>query len=597
MTADDWALIPGLEALSSSAGGWWALVAGLAVAVGVFAVVRIVGAKRDRALALAGLMTEQLRRANARLEARVAIRTRALAETNRRLRAEIAEREGAERARARALEQERAARAEAEAASRAKDEFLAVLSHELRTPLNAIQGWAHILERDGLETGTVQRGAAVIQRNVGAQERLIENLLDSAHLAAGEIELASRPVRLAGIVDDAVARLAPVAAEKGVALRAEVAGIARDAVVMGDPARLDQVVWHLISNGLKFTPPGGAVHVRLERSDGVVRLCVTDTGEGIAAEFLPHVFAPFRQADASSRRRAGGLGVGLSLVKSLVELHGGAIAATSAGPGRGTSFVLTLPDTEAPASSPAARCEAESREAARGQLAGCTLLVIDDHVDTLEAMQAVLELEGARVQVARSVTEALDRLSDGREPPDVILCDIELPGEDGYAFLEKLRAREARADADARPIPVAAVTAYAGERHRERALAAGFFAHIVKPIGAARLVAAVRPVCHARASRAGTRIANGAGKEDSSMKRKVHGEGNYEAAREYDEQLKRHIDSADTEAEARRAAPRDEAEAEALKRAETKGKRRLKEEDPALRAGAKRPDQGARHQK
>ncbi len=496
---------------------WWLLAGGLALSLLVFAISHVLVSTRDRALALAGIMTEQWRRANEHLENRVASRTRELAEANRRMQAHIAERELAGRERVRALAQEEAARKDAEAANRTKDEFQVVLSHELRTPLNAIQGWAHILGQDAVAPEAVRRGAAAIKRNVAAQQRLIESLLDSSRMAVGQIRLEVHRVRLADVAAEVVAGQQSAAAAKGVTLRCDVAASVCNAEVMGDPRRLAQIVGNLVSNALKFTPPGGAIGVHLDRSEDRLRLTMADTGTGISSEFLPHVFDPFRQADSSSRRRAGGLGLGLALVKQLVELHGGTIEATSPGTDRGTTLVVLLPEAAAARQNDDANRDAmasvvedgppppgELRRDARetGALAGCALLVVDDHADTLEVMRAVLERQGARVTTASTVPEALEQLQRrlARDPPSVILCDIELPGEDGYALLEQLRSLETRADTPTgRPIPVLAVTAYAGERHRNRALAAGFDAHVTKPVDPRRLVGAI----HAAWRRAG----------------------------------------------------------------------------------------------
>jgi len=471
---------------------WWVLAVGLALGALVFGIARILVDRRDRALALSGLMTEQLRRANERLEGRVAARTRALDEANAQLRAEVAERTRAERERARALAQERHARGEAEAASRAKDEFLAVLSHELRTPLNAIQGWSHILAQEGVDAGTVRHGTEIIRRNVHLQTRLIEDLLDSARIASGKLRLETRAVRFADLVAEVVDNLRPSAASKGVRLEASIG--AQHAQVAGDPPRLQQVVWNLLANALKFTPPGGGIDVRLEEAGSGLRLAVSDTGSGVAPELLPYVFDRFRQADSSSRRSAGGLGLGLALVKELVELHGGTVDVASPGAGRGTTFTVTLPVR--PVGDPDAGCGRAGTGAASGdaarRLAGLALLAVDDHADSLEFLRAALEQAGAAVATAASARAALARIGEGMRP-DAVLCDIELPDEDGYAFLAGLRALEAaRGVPSAAAIPVLAVTAYAGSGHRARALAAGFAAHVAKPIDAAALVETIR---------------------------------------------------------------------------------------------------------
>jgi signal transduction histidine kinase/CheY-like chemotaxis protein len=476
---------------------WWVLGGVAVIGLLMLAIVRVLLTNRDRALALAGAMTEPLRRANERLETRVAERTRELAAANGRLLAEAAKRRDVESSRRRALAREQEARAEAEAANRAKDEFMATLSHELRTPLNAIQSWAQVLEQD-VRPQTVRRGAAAIKRNVENQTRLIDDLLESARVSAGKMRLEQHSVALGELVASVTGDLQPTASEQGV--RIHTAIVTPDARVSGDSNRLRQIAWNLLSNAIKFTPAGGTIDVGLARREGCVRFSVTDTGEGIEPAFLPHVFAPFRQADGSSRRRQGGLGLGLALVKKMVELHGGAIEVASAGRGHGTTFVVSLPE-EVDAGSPRPDQRPATAQRPAERLADCAILAVEDHADALDALTAVLKIEGARVAAADSSRTALSFLErvSAAEAPDVILCDIALPDEDGYAFLEELRALEKRRGvAEADRIPVIAVTAYAQREHRERTLAAGFAAHVPKPVDTNLLVEAVGRACSGR---------------------------------------------------------------------------------------------------
>jgi signal transduction histidine kinase len=439
----------------------------------VFGMLWALARTRDRAVSLAADMTE----------------------ANRRLSEGIVERERAERERADALARERRAREEAEAASQAKDEFLAIVSHELRTPLNAIQGWVHILrQNEPVGRETVERATAVIQRNVEAQVKLVDDLLDTARIGSGKLKLDMRPVRLAEVIRAAVDGVRPAADAKQIDLRTRLA--AAEAEVTGDAQRLQQIVWNLLTNAVKFTPKGGAIEVRLERADARARITVTDSGEGIAPDFLPFVFEPFRQADSSSRRRYGGLGLGLALVKHLAELHGGSVAAASRGMGAGAAFTFELPirpQRVAPASVP--RTIGAERAATRGaRLEGLRVLAIDDQADARELIAVILEREGARVHAVGSAAAATAYLGGAMSGsrPDVILCDIELPDEDGYAFLATLRRmEEARGVPREARIPAIALTAYARAEDRERARVAGFAAHVAKPVDPDRLIALI----------------------------------------------------------------------------------------------------------
>jgi signal transduction histidine kinase/ActR/RegA family two-component response regulator len=377
---------------------------------------------------------------------------------------------------ARALEREREARAHAEAASRAKDQFLATLSHELRTPLNAILGWAGLL-REAADPERVARGLAVVERNGRALAQLVSDLLDMSRLAAGDMEVVREDVDLLSAVDEAVESVRPAARAKGVSLtRAAGPELPR---VHGDRARLRQVAWNLLSNAVKFTPSGGAIDVRLGIEEGRAVLEVADTGIGMTPEVLSAVFDPFVQADASPARRHGGLGLGLAICRELVELHGGTIGADSEGPGRGTTFRVSLP--AAPRVAPVAPGPAGSRP----DLRGARVLVVDDEDDSRDLLLQLLASWGAQPTGAASAREALEAIA--RERPDLVVSDIAMPGEDGLAFIRDLRRSEAKSAE--RRVPVAALTAFARADDRDRTLAAGFDAHLAKPVEPAALLA------------------------------------------------------------------------------------------------------------
>jgi PAS domain S-box-containing protein len=402
---------------------------------------------------------------------------------------DITERKQAEEERAELLARERRARAEAEAANRAKDEFLATLSHELRTPLNAILGWASILAAGKRDSATLARAAETIARNARAQAELIDDLLDVSRIITGRLRLDTRAVNLLPVIEAALDAVAPAAEAKRIRLEAVLDPEAGS--VAGDPARLQQVVWNLLSNGVKFTPPGGRVEVRLERLDSQVEIRVSDSGEGIRPEFLPHVFDRFRQADSSTTRTHGGLGLGLAIVRHLVELHGGTVHADSAGEGQGSTFAVRLPVRSAAPRlrdaerRPAAAAGEGTRPPAIG-LTGLRVLVVDDDADARVLLSAALEDHGAQVTAVGSTAEAVSVLD--RVEPHVLLADIAMPGEDGYALIRRVRTREA---GRGRRLPAAALTAYAGAEDRERALAAGFDRHVRKPVEARELATIV----------------------------------------------------------------------------------------------------------
>ncbi|MEX2146157.1 MAG: ATP-binding protein [Candidatus Rokuibacteriota bacterium] len=387
----------------------------------------------------------------------------------------------------RLYEKEQRARTEAEAANRSKDEFLATLSHELRTPLNAVLGWARMLRRGQLEPGTQDRALDIIERNAQAQVQLIEDLLDVSRIITGKLRLDVRPVSLAGIVEAALDSVRPAAESKGVHLTYDLDP--RAGPLAGDSDRLQQVVWNLVLNAIKFTDGGGRVQVSTKRADAHVEIVVSDTGRGIALEVLPHIFERFRQGDSTTTRAHGGLGIGLALVRHLVELHGGTVHATSLGDNQGAVFTVRLPvmahaDTDA---------DGQRRQpAARGRLDHLTflkdvkLLVVDDEPDTLELFAAMLAQQGAVVRTVGSAAAALHALADWT--PDVLVSDIGMPDEDGYALIRRVRALEA--DRGGR-IPAIAVTAYGSVEDRIRVLSAGFDSHVPKPVESAELATVI----------------------------------------------------------------------------------------------------------
>ena len=408
---------------------------------------------------------------------------------------DITERKRAEAERERYLAQAETARRQAEEASRAKDVFLATVSHELRTPLTPILAWSRLLREGRLGAEKTTAGLAAVERSARAQARLIDDLLDVSRLAARDWRVALRPMELAPVVRTAVEVVRPAADAKGVALETALPPLA--VPVQGDPERLQQVVWNLVSNAVKFTPRGGRVGIALERADDRARLTVRDTGEGISPEFLPYVFERFRQADSSGTRRHGGLGLGLAIVRGLVERHGGSVHAESAGTEQGAVFTVELPllasvAEEAARVQPGRQVTTAEPDAAPGlPLAGLRVLVVDDDPDSNAVVSALLVSCGAEVQTAVSTPEALEVA--GRWQPDVVVSDIAMPGEDGCTLLREIRSRGGPLGR----VPAVALTAHAGMDDRRRVLAAGFQAHVVKPFDPAQLAAAVENAAHA----------------------------------------------------------------------------------------------------
>ncbi|HEY2994602.1 MAG TPA: PAS domain-containing protein [Methylomirabilota bacterium] len=373
-------------------------------------------------------------------------------------------------------------------ANRAKDEFLATLSHELRTPLNAILGWARLLRSGTLDADGMRRGPEVIERNTRVLAQLIEDLLDVSRIITGKLRLEVRPADLIPVVIAAMEAVQTAADAKGIRLEASLDPTL--GLVPTDPDRLQQVVWNLLTNAIKFTPIGGRVDVRLRRTDSVVRLTVSDTGKGIRPELLPFVFDRFRQGEASTGRQYGGLGLGLAIVRHIVELHGGVVRAESAGDNHGATFTVDLPFNAAPSTTVAPeptprRIESEGVYRLIN-LNGLRVLVVDDEADARELMRMVLRSSGAEVMAAANAEEAIEQVEQWH--PDILVSDIGLPGDDGYVLIQKLRKREAVLG---RSIPALAVTAYARAEDRTRALAAGFQMHVAKPLEPADFVAAI----------------------------------------------------------------------------------------------------------
>jgi signal transduction histidine kinase/ActR/RegA family two-component response regulator len=376
-----------------------------------------------------------------------------------------------------------AARASAETANRAKDEFLATMSHELRTPLNAVLGWTMILRSNGDDEVMRRRALDTIERNARAQAKIIEDLLDVSRIVSGKLILEPTAVNLVTAIESAVDGVRLAADTKRLAVRRRLDRTA--AIVNGDPTRLQQVVSNLLTNAVKFTPAGGWIEVRLEGSDGMARLSVADNGQGINPEFLPHVFERFRQADGSTTRAHGGLGLGLAIVRHLVDLHGGTVHVASPGPGGGSTFTVEIPLMQAaPAETPAPSSLPDVGTMER-PLDGVRVMVVDDDVDSRDLMTHLLERAGAAVTSLASAAAVLEKID--AVAPHVLISDIGMPGHDGYELLRLLRTL----DSSCANVPAIAVTAYARPDDGVRAMEAGFQLHMPKPISPRDLIANV----------------------------------------------------------------------------------------------------------
>ena len=393
------------------------------------------------------------------------------------------------------LASERKARQEAEAASQAKDEFLAVISHELRTPLNTLRLWAGVLRNGPRDAQTIARAVDTIDRNAILQARLIEDLLDVSRIVSGRLRLAIERMDLVRVITEAIETVRPAAENKAITLTTELD--AKAGPVLGDATRLQQVVWNLLSNAVRFTPAGGRVAVGLRRVGPEAELTVSDSGRGMAPGLLPRVFDRFRQGESGTMRSHGGLGLGLSIARQIVELHGGTIRAASPGEGHGATFTATLPLVASPSLRPGPvppppRGRAEQPDRARTRpLENVDVLVVDDDAETREVLKVALGFEGARVTTAPSVADAVAAIE--ARWPDVLVSDIGMPGEDGYDLIRRVRRLEA---ARGRHIPAIALTGYAAAEDRRRTLHAGYDSHVAKPVEAsafAPLIASLLP--------------------------------------------------------------------------------------------------------
>jgi PAS domain S-box-containing protein len=402
---------------------------------------------------------------------------------------DITDRKGAEEERRLLLESAQAARAEADTANTVKDEFLATVSHELRTPLTSILGWSHLLAGGNLDEQGVKRAIESILRNARAQKQLIDDLLDISRIITGKLRLDMRPVELAPMIEAVVDGVRPAADARNICLQTALDPLISP--VSGDPDRIQQIIWNLLSNAIKFTLEGGSVAVRLERLHSYAAITISDTGQGIDPELLLHVFDRFRQADSSITRKHGGLGLGLSIVRQLVEMHDGTVTAESPGAGEGTVFKVILPLMSV-------HHELSDVEKTRPMITGSTptdrqpsfndlrVLVVDDEPDARELVAAVLTWSGAEVVSVGSAGEALEEME--RQQFDVLVSDIGMPEMDGYALISKVRQLPVERGGR---IPAAALTAYAGIEDRRRALSAGYQMHVPKPVEPAELTSVV----------------------------------------------------------------------------------------------------------
>jgi PAS domain S-box-containing protein len=380
------------------------------------------------------------------------------------------------------------AKREAEAATRAKDEFLSVVSHELRTPLNAIIGWVQMIKNGNIDD-YCRQGVEIIERSARIQSRLIEDLLDLSRIISGKLRIEVRQVELGEIISRAIEVITPAAKAKDI--RLEIV-LESDAFVSGDAARLQQVFWNLLSNAVKFTPKHGRVQVRLERVNSSVRVSISDTGQGIEANFLPYVFERFRQADNSGAEREGGLGLGMAITRNIVELHGGTIKAESPGEDLGTTFTVSLPVTivhqkEIPTIQKAEHPTGENAFSGNGlSIEGLRVLVVDDDEDGRYLLTTILSLYGATAVAAKSVAEAVEKIHS--EEPDLVISDIEMPGENGFSLIKKLNAINKNGT---RKIPAVALTGHVGQNERLKVLKAGYQVHLAKPIEPEELIVVI----------------------------------------------------------------------------------------------------------
>ncbi|HET9328737.1 MAG TPA: PAS domain S-box protein [Candidatus Eisenbacteria bacterium] len=401
--------------------------------------------------------------------------------------------------RERLLESERLARAEAERATRVKDDFMAMVSHELRTPLNAIVGWTQLLLAAPSDPAATQRGLEVIGRNARVQAQLISDLLDVSRIVSGKLLLEVQSVDLVDVIEAAMETVAQMAKEKGVELHAELDRAPGAGLSVGDPARLQQVVWNLLSNAIKFTPGGGRIDVEMKHVEQSVEIKIRDTGVGIKPELRGRIFDRFYQQDGPTTRRHGGLGLGLSIVRHLVELHGGTVSAWSEGEGQGATFSIVLPHSAPGIRSDTSQDSSGTLPLEEQRLKNVQVLIVEDEPDTRDLLRRMLETHGALVTTAGHASEALEAVN--QKPPDILLSDIGLPGTDGYELIRRVRKSESDT---VRATPAIALTAFARSEERTRALQAGYHVHIAKPVEPAELIATVASLVGLRrGSRAG----------------------------------------------------------------------------------------------
>jgi signal transduction histidine kinase/ActR/RegA family two-component response regulator len=393
----------------------------------------------------------------------------------------ITELQRSEEARGQLLLRAERARSEAEAANRIKDEFLATLSHELRTPLTSLLGWSSVLREAKRDEKVLSQGLEAIDRNARVQAQLIDDLLDVSRIVSGKLNLEVRPLDISSVTRAAISVVQPAADAKGISLDhwAE-PGLG---AISADSARVHQIIWNLLSNAVKFTAHGGKIFVRVEQDGSDARVIVRDTGQGIDPEFLPRVFDRFRQADSSTTRSFGGLGLGLAIVRHLVELHGGTVSAESEGVNQGATFSVTFPLLSDRAEPIIAAHSGEMSSLEIRSLDGLRVLLVDDEPEARQIISTVITRTGAEVRACNSASEALAKLAEWK--PDVILSDIAMPDEDGYSFIGKVRELPSDRGGE---IPAAALTAYARDVDRRQALAAGYQMHIAKPISASQLI-------------------------------------------------------------------------------------------------------------
>ena len=384
----------------------------------------------------------------------------------------------------RLLKLERTAREVAEESNRLKDEFLATVSHELRTPLTAILGWARLLDEGSLEASVAQQAIETIWRNAKAQAQIVDDILDVSRIITGNLYIDLHPIEVVPVVQNAINVVRPTADAKGIKIETQIDNT--PAMISGDANRLQQVIWNLLSNAVKFTNSGGLVQVKVSQANSAVEISVSDTGQGIRLEFLPYVFDRFSQADSTTTRHHGGLGLGLAIARHLVEIHGGTIRASSRGQGEGATFTITLPRLDAVVKAAELAAVGEIGLTSVPQLSGLNVLLVDDDCDTLNVMATALAGRQANVTAVSSAGEAIQAIKQKR--PDVLVSDIAMPDVDGYGLIAKIRSLENGALEN---IPAVAITAYAKEEDRKRALSSGFQIYLPKPVELTELVKVV----------------------------------------------------------------------------------------------------------